>query len=384
MASIDNQTAPEKDANVLTMNEALDARANDILPENFTLKDSFDNILNADEETINGMAGYTLTDESGDLGELSREEAVLVQGAMNADDYQFDIADEDEDNGDSDNGDDSDDGALTLEEALDADNGEGLPDNYTLASGEIELGAVSVDAAEDALGDLADIVDDAENADELTLSPSFTLKDTLDSVLDADDDVLESMESYELTNEQADLGELSGEEAAVVTGAANAADYSFSREIEVEADEEDDIQVSASAGDDTFEFDDVDDIRDLEDDDDEDEDDEDDEAGSIVIDGFGEDGNDTLQFSADDLNELVEDATDSDVDAFTEGGQLTGDQLYVAADATSAQTDQAAFIFNTDTGALSFDADGAGGHEAVDFATLNGVNDLSTEDFNIA
>ncbi|MDN6180545.1 MAG: hypothetical protein L0I84_06010, partial [Halomonas subglaciescola] len=349
------------------------------LVPSYDLEDSLENLQNADSEIFYGKNGHTLTDEPGDLGELSREEAVWVEGAKNADDYQFEIEDGEEEGGnDGDNG-NVDNDALTLEEALEADNGDGLPDDYTLTSGDVELGALSVDDAEDALDDLDDIVDDAENSDDLTLNPSLTLKDTLDNVLDADDDVIEHMESYQLSNEQTDLGELSGEEASVVAGAANAGDYTFSREIEIEADEEEDVQVSASAGDDTFEFDDVDDIYDFDDDED-----DQDEVGSAAIDGFGEEGNDTLKFSADDLNDLVEDATDSDAEPFTEGGQLTGDQLYVAADATSAQTDQAAFVFDTQTGKLSFDADGNGGHEAVEIATLNGVDDLSTEDFNIA
>lgn len=362
------------------------------LVPSYNLDDTLQNIYDGDPEIVNGRDGYTLTDEAGDLGELSREEAVLVQGAMNADDYQFEVESDGEDDDSGDNG-QVDDDAFTLEDALEAENGDGLPDDYTLASGEIELGALSLDDAEDALDDLEDIVEDADNADELTFAPEFTLKDTLDEVLDADDDVAEHMNGYELTNQPGDLGELSGEEAEAVAGASNADDYTFSREIEVEADEEDDVQVSATAGDDIFEFDDVDDIRDLEDDDEDDDDEEEDDsedvedgdqAANIVIDGFNEEGNDTLEFSADDLNDLVEDATDRDAEPFNEDGQLTGDQLYVAADASSAPTGEAAFIFDTETDKLSFDADGQGGHDAVELAMLNGVEDLGVEDFNIA
>lgn len=38
-------------------------------------------------------------------------------------------------------------------------------------------------------------------------------------------------------------------------------------------------------------------------------------------------------------------------------------------------------IFDTNTGALSYDADGNGASEAVQFATLTGVNSLSGTDF---
>ena len=62
---------------------------------------------------------------------------------------------------------------------------------------------------------------------------------------------------------------------------------------------------------------------------------------------------------------------------------LTGSGMYNSY-GTIRNTEQAALLFNTDTGMLSYDPDGRGSAAAVDLVRLNGVNALSGADFYAA
>ena len=60
----------------------------------------------------------------------------------------------------------------------------------------------------------------------------------------------------------------------------------------------------------------------------------------------------------------------ADFTGFTQTGAITADQFHAAAGATTAQDAEDRLIYNTSTGALYYDADGAGGTAAVQFATI--------------
>ena len=53
----------------------------------YTLSDTLENLAAADAAVLEGAASYSLTDEAGDLGSLTKEQIALVQGATNAADF---------------------------------------------------------------------------------------------------------------------------------------------------------------------------------------------------------------------------------------------------------------------------------------------------------
>jgi len=69
---------------------------------------------------------------------------------------------------------------------------------------------------------------------------------------------------------------------------------------------------------------------------------------------------------------------------FTHLGALTADEFYAAAGATTAHAATDRVIYNTTTGALSYDADGTGSGAAVQIAQLSGHPDLAFGDILIA
>jgi len=100
--------------------------------------------------------------------------------------------------------------------------------------------------------------------------------------------------------------------------------------------------------------------------------------------GFGNTAG-KLQFSESDLAGLANFA------AFTGGGgiDIDGDasgalevEFVSGAGVQTASAAEAAFLFNTTTGQLSFDEDGTGGTAAIDIVILTGVTDLAAADFS--
>lgn len=75
----------------------------------------------------------------------------------------------------------------------------------------------------------------------------------------------------------------------------------------------------------------------------------------------------------------------ADFTGFTQTGPITADQFHAAAGAAAAQDAADRLIYNTSTGALYYDADGAGGSAAVQFATIvnHATAGLAFDDFAI-
>ncbi len=118
--------------------------------------------------------------------------------------------------------------AFTLTEALAiiAEGGE-LPEGYELADATADLGALAIADVAAAQQVAADIVAGAANAAELELAATYTIADTLANVLAADAAVLAAAGSYSLTDAAGALGELTEAQVAVVLGAANAEDFTY-------------------------------------------------------------------------------------------------------------------------------------------------------------
>jgi hypothetical protein len=55
----------------------------------YTLADTLENLAAADAAVLEGAASYSLTDEAGDLGSLTKEQVALVEGATNAADFTY-------------------------------------------------------------------------------------------------------------------------------------------------------------------------------------------------------------------------------------------------------------------------------------------------------
>lgn len=121
---------------------------------------------------------------------------------------------------------------FTLAEALAA---ETLPEGYVLSDATADLGALAIADVAAAQAAAADVVAGAANAAELELAATYTIADTLANVLAADAAVLADAASYSLTDAAGALGELTEAQIAVVQGAANVADYTYTVEFTLTA-----------------------------------------------------------------------------------------------------------------------------------------------------
>ncbi|GEM_PF-5830785 len=101
-------------------------------------------------------------------------------------------------------------------------------ESYTLTDATVDLGTLAVAKVADAQAAALTVVAGAANGSELTLNASYDLADTLSNLATADGAVLQGAASYKLTDQEFQLGELTKEQAHLVEGATNAADYSFS------------------------------------------------------------------------------------------------------------------------------------------------------------
>ncbi|GAB2795220.1 hypothetical protein GCM10027040_22010 [Halomonas shantousis] len=170
---------------------------------------------------------YELTDASVDLGALAVADVAdaqayaqsIIEGANNASDLALDASYTLKD-------------SLANLEAAGADVVDGA-DSYTLTDASIDLGTdLSVDQASAQLTEAQALVDGAENA--ISLDASYTLSDSLANVAAADAALVDGANAYTLTD-TADAFEgrsvdnaLSSDELALVNGATNAADYTYS------------------------------------------------------------------------------------------------------------------------------------------------------------
>jgi len=203
------------------------ANASDLtLDASYTLEDSLANIEAAGADVVDGAESYTLTDASVELGTLAvadvagakADAQAVVDGAANASDLTLDASYTLED-------------SLANIEAADANVVDGA-ESYTLTDASIDLGSdLSVDQASAQLTEAQALVDGAENA--ISLDASYTLSDSLANVAAADAAVVDGADAYTLTD-AADAFEgrsvanaLSSDELALVNGATNAADYTY-------------------------------------------------------------------------------------------------------------------------------------------------------------
>jgi Ca2+-binding RTX toxin-like protein len=94
--------------------------------------------------------------------------------------------------------------------------------------------------------------------------------------------------------------------------------------------------------------------------------------------GF-ESGEDTLQFSLKDVNDAIE-GSNKDI---KDDGPLNLKNFASNEDGDAKDKDDY-FVYNEDTGVLSFDADGKGGHDATALAKLVGAPELEASDIFLA
>ncbi len=166
-------------------------------------------------------AGYVLSDATVDFGALAIADvaaaqaaaAEVVAGAANAAELElaatYTIAD-------------------TLANVLAADAAVlAAAGSYSLTDATADLGALAIADVAAAQAAAAAVVAGAANAAELELAATYTIADTLANVLAADAAVLAAAGSYSLTNDAGALGELTEAEVAVVLGAENFADFTY-------------------------------------------------------------------------------------------------------------------------------------------------------------
>ena len=96
--------------------------------------------------------------------------------------------------------------------------------------------------------------------------------------------------------------------------------------------------------------------------------------------GF-ESGEDTLQFSLKDVNDAIE-GSKNDIKV-KDDGSLNPKNFASNEDGDAKDKDDY-FVYNEDTGVLSFDADGKGGHDATALAKLGGAPELEASDIFLA
>jgi hypothetical protein len=104
---------------------------------------------------------------------------------------------------------------------------EELPEEYLLSDASADLGELTVAAQATAAANAASVVAGASNADDLTLAVTYTLADTLANLTAADTAVRSAAASYSLTDAAQRFNSVTEAQAAVITGASNAADYTF-------------------------------------------------------------------------------------------------------------------------------------------------------------
>jgi len=169
----------------------------------YTIEDSAANVLEAGAEAaaLVGADSILLTDA----------EVTLAQ-ALELDDLGLDI--------------DYTVAPFSLEEALAV---EALPAIYTLTDDVYAAGEVDVETATATYADVTAVVEGAQNDPALEVADVFTwsVADTLANLEAADAAVLDGADAYALTNEAGALGELSGAQYALVDGATNTEDYTF-------------------------------------------------------------------------------------------------------------------------------------------------------------
>lgn len=176
--------------------------------------------------------GYTLSDATADLGALAIADvaaqqelaASIVAGAANAEELTLETTYSLND-------------TLANLAAADAEVIAGA-ESYSLSEvtftaevveSDVAGLAEAVEAAETGFftEDEQAVIEGAANAEEVAVTVPYTLADTLDNLAAAEEGTVGNAESYTLTNETGDLGLLNAAQIALVQGAVDVGDYTF-------------------------------------------------------------------------------------------------------------------------------------------------------------
>lgn len=188
----------------------------------YRLKDSLDAFAQAEEGALEGIDAYRLSDANDSLTDipvterLSAEERAVLDGADNADAYEYRLQDT---------------LAAFSQAAAQAEEEEGPGvfdnvDTYRLSDAAGQFEGVSVDALSEAEMTL---LNEAANRDDY----QFTVSDSLEALLDAPAHVTSNMASYRITDDPSDYAgmalddQLSGEALELFLNAENREDFTY-------------------------------------------------------------------------------------------------------------------------------------------------------------
>ncbi len=375
----------------------------------YSLSDTLENLAGAEDGVVSGADSYSLTDEAGVLEDISVAAAEILVDASNAGDYTYSLSD-------------------TLEnlEGADADV---IDDAESYEISDIDTVFQNVAVAGLPTEAQQALIDEASNKDDF----GYSLSDTLENLEGADADIIDGATSYTLTDEAGVLEDISVAAAEILVDASNAGDYTYSIDDTAAAiddananilngataitatgtDGDDDIDLSNNLdgpvttgvtidlgdGNDIFVGGNGDDVITSG------------NGNNVITGGIGNDtitlgegddiivynnvvteggdtihsftvGTDKLQFSDADLKGVVNFAAYSgDGAAVTLNDDIKVEFVSNTGENLVASAAEAAFLFDTETGTLSYDADGTGDGEAIIVATLVGVDNLSADDF---
>jgi S-layer protein len=188
----------------------------------YTLEDSLENLADADPNVVADAESWALTDAvdafEGLLVEnaLTSDEQSILDGASNSDDYAYTLED-------------------TLDNLVAAEEGVvSAADSYALSNDATDFEGLLVENA--LSSDQQSMLDGATNSGDY----AYTLEDTLENLVAAEEGVLSAADSYALSNDATDFENLtvaailSQDAVDTMNGASNAADYTYSLEDEAD------------------------------------------------------------------------------------------------------------------------------------------------------
>ena len=209
-------------------NAALVVAASNHQAYSYSLIDNLADFAAAAAGVVAGASSYALTDANPALGTLSLAEATLVNGASNHSSYQYSLSDTLSNLANAAPGVVSGATSFTLTDAnpdlgsiplskavlvLEASNGSSY--NYSLSNSNLNNISVAQYLA-------------AEHANNFSQYLSYSLQDNLVNLENANTSIITGAACYSLTNPHGSLGYQSLVDASLISGASNAASYSYS------------------------------------------------------------------------------------------------------------------------------------------------------------